>query len=53
MIRLRPWYKEPDAGRISAASKEELQAITDRASASWDAAHGRRPKDGLISPPLG
>ncbi|GAA2066199.1 hypothetical protein GCM10009801_12330 [Streptomyces albiaxialis] len=35
LIRLRPWYKEPDAGRISAAAKAETAAITDRAARSW------------------
>ncbi|MGP3634285.1 type IV secretory system conjugative DNA transfer family protein [Streptomyces sp. 24-1644] len=35
LIRLRPWYKEPDAGRISAAAKAEVAAITDRAAQSW------------------
>ncbi|BCJ62035.1 type IV secretory system conjugative DNA transfer family protein [Micromonospora endophytica] len=35
LIRLRPWYKEPDAAVIAAAAKAEVQAITDRAAASW------------------
>ena len=35
LIRLRPWYKEPDADRISAAAKAEVAAITDRAAQSW------------------
>ncbi|MFG3253231.1 type IV secretory system conjugative DNA transfer family protein [Streptomyces sp. NPDC048172] len=35
LIRLRPWYKEPDAGRISAAAKAETEAITARAARSW------------------
>nr|WP_203709571.1 type IV secretory system conjugative DNA transfer family protein [Streptomyces anulatus] len=35
LIRLRPWYKEPDAGRISAAAKAEVAAITERAARSW------------------
>lgn len=33
LIRLRPWYKEPNAGPISAAAKAEVQAITERAEA--------------------
>ncbi|KPI12110.1 hypothetical protein OK074_2731 [Actinobacteria bacterium OK074] len=33
LIRLRPWYKEPDAGPISAAAKAETAAITERAAA--------------------
>ncbi|WP_444950570.1 type IV secretory system conjugative DNA transfer family protein [Micromonospora ureilytica] len=32
VIRLRPWYKEPDAARISAAAKQEVAAITERAA---------------------
>ncbi|MEU0360428.1 type IV secretory system conjugative DNA transfer family protein [Streptomyces cyaneofuscatus] len=48
LIRLRPWFKEPDAGRISAAAKAEVQAITDRAAGKWSASHpdeetGQRP----------
>ncbi|MFI7602650.1 type IV secretory system conjugative DNA transfer family protein [Actinoplanes sp. NPDC049681] len=39
LIRLRPWYKEPDAGPISRAAKAEVEAITQRAAASWS----RRP----------
>jgi type IV secretory pathway TraG/TraD family ATPase VirD4 len=35
LIKLRPWYKEPNAGRISAAAKAEVAAITERASRSW------------------
>ncbi|BCB86537.1 hypothetical protein Psuf_038500 [Phytohabitans suffuscus] len=35
MIRLRPWYKEPNATAISAAAKAEVRAITDRAEARW------------------
>lgn len=31
LIRLRPWYKEPGAGAISAAAKAETDAITERA----------------------
>ncbi|GGM14712.1 MULTISPECIES: type IV secretory system conjugative DNA transfer family protein [Micromonospora] len=37
MIKLRPWYKEPDAGRISAQAKEEVAAITERAGAKLTA----------------
>ncbi|MBQ0827514.1 type IV secretory system conjugative DNA transfer family protein [Streptomyces tagetis] len=33
LIRLRPWYKEPGAGAISAAAKAETAAITERAAA--------------------
>ncbi|WP_428964167.1 type IV secretory system conjugative DNA transfer family protein [Micromonospora fluostatini] len=33
VITLRPWYKEPDAGRISAQAKREVAAITERAAA--------------------
>ncbi|MFD9326767.1 TraM recognition domain-containing protein [Streptomyces sp. NPDC060065] len=32
LIRLRPWYKEPRAGAISAAAKAETAAITERAA---------------------
>ena len=32
LIRLRPWYKEPDAGRISAQARQEVAAITERAA---------------------
>ena len=35
LIRLRPWYKEPGAGPISAAAKTEVAAITERATRSW------------------
>ncbi|MEU9748680.1 MULTISPECIES: type IV secretory system conjugative DNA transfer family protein [Streptomyces] len=35
LIRLRPWYKEPDAGAISAAAKAETAAITERAARAW------------------
>ncbi|MFE9685401.1 type IV secretory system conjugative DNA transfer family protein [Streptomyces sp. NPDC006285] len=35
LIRLRPWYKEADAGVISAAAKAETAAITERATRSW------------------
>ncbi|MGW3661739.1 type IV secretory system conjugative DNA transfer family protein [Streptomyces sp. NPDC005141] len=39
LIRLRPWYKEPGAGAISAAAKAETAAITERAA--------RRPLPGV------
>ncbi|WP_341720759.1 TraM recognition domain-containing protein [Micromonospora sp. FIMYZ51] len=42
LIRLRPWYKEPNAGPISAAAKAEVQAITERAAASWQRRDLRR-----------
>ncbi|MFD0822289.1 type IV secretory system conjugative DNA transfer family protein, partial [Micromonospora zhanjiangensis] len=35
LIRLRPWYQEPNAARISKAAKAEVAAITERAAASW------------------
>jgi type IV secretory pathway TraG/TraD family ATPase VirD4 len=35
LIRLRPWYQEPNAGPISKAAKAEVAAITERAAASW------------------
>ncbi|MFI8305305.1 type IV secretory system conjugative DNA transfer family protein [Streptomyces sp. NPDC085927] len=35
LIRLRPWYKEPGAGAISAAAKAEAAAITERAAARF------------------
>ncbi|GGV66604.1 hypothetical protein GCM10010261_58760 [Streptomyces pilosus] len=38
LIRLRPWYKEPGAGAISAAAKAETAAITERAAARLPAA---------------
>ncbi|WP_406079042.1 TraM recognition domain-containing protein [Micromonospora sp. NBC_00858] len=34
LIRLRPWYKEPNAGPISAAAKQEERAIAERAAAA-------------------
>lgn len=40
LIRLRPWYKEPGAGPISQAAKDEVAAITERAAESW----ARRPR---------
>ncbi|MDQ0578195.1 type IV secretory system conjugative DNA transfer family protein [Streptomyces rishiriensis] len=39
LIRLRPWYKEPGAGAISAAAAAEAEAITRRAALKW-AGHG-------------
>ncbi|MBX7265060.1 TraM recognition domain-containing protein [Micromonospora sp. Llam7] len=42
LIRLRPWYKEPDAGAISAAARAEVQAITDRAAARWSRRESRQ-----------
>src|SRR5207248_319864 len=36
LIRLRPWYKEPNAGAIGAAAAKETQAITDRAAQKWE-----------------
>jgi type IV secretory pathway TraG/TraD family ATPase VirD4 len=41
LIRLRPWYKEPNAGPISAAAKAEVRAITERAAGAW---HRRQPR---------
>ncbi|MEE1940972.1 TraM recognition domain-containing protein [Streptomyces sp. TRM 70361] len=35
LIQLRPWYKEPGAGAISAAAKAETAAITERAGRAW------------------
>lgn len=32
LLRLRPWYKEPGSGAISAAAKAETAAITERAA---------------------
>ncbi|HWS35928.1 MAG TPA: TraM recognition domain-containing protein [Actinoplanes sp.] len=41
LIKLRPWYKEPNAGRISAAAKAEVAAITERAARAWsNSTHG-------------
>ena len=50
LIRLRPWFKEPDAGRLSRAAKEELQAITQRASVSWGARR-RRSRPASVAQP--
>jgi type IV secretory pathway TraG/TraD family ATPase VirD4 len=41
LIKLRPWYREPNAAGITAATEMEVQAITERASAAWDR-HPRR-----------
>lgn len=38
LIKLRPWYKEPNAGPISAAAKAEVAAITERAARAWSGA---------------
>ncbi|MFE6946583.1 type IV secretory system conjugative DNA transfer family protein [Streptomyces chartreusis] len=35
LIKLRPWYKEPNAGAISVAAKAEVEAITRRAAHRW------------------
>ncbi|MEU3192989.1 TraM recognition domain-containing protein [Streptomyces sp. NPDC006992] len=35
LIRLRPWFKEPGAGTISAEAKAEAEAITRRAAQAW------------------
>ncbi|MFP8906175.1 type IV secretory system conjugative DNA transfer family protein [Streptomyces atacamensis] len=32
MVRLRPWYREPDAGELAADSEAETRQIADRAS---------------------
>ncbi|MFK3978844.1 type IV secretory system conjugative DNA transfer family protein [Micromonospora sp. NPDC050397] len=47
LIRLRPWYKEPEAARISQAAKEEVEAITRRAvsRAGQPIRHRGRPGD--------
>ncbi|MFJ9319424.1 type IV secretory system conjugative DNA transfer family protein [Streptomyces globisporus] len=37
LIRLRPWFREPDAARISAAAQAEVEAITERAAGKWAA----------------
>ncbi|MBL6279639.1 TraM recognition domain-containing protein [Micromonospora fiedleri] len=42
LIRLRPWFREPNAGPIAAAAKAEVQAITDRAAASWSRRESRQ-----------
>ncbi|MDQ0987062.1 type IV secretory system conjugative DNA transfer family protein [Streptomyces sp. V2I9] len=49
LIRLRPWYKEPDAGHISAAAKAEVAAITDRAARSWSKPDPTKAESGLES----
>jgi len=45
LIRLRPWYKEPNAAAVSAEAKREFEAITNRAAMKWDArkSGGRGP----------
>ncbi|MBE9500214.1 TraM recognition domain-containing protein [Streptomyces sp. GKU 257-1] len=35
LIRLRPWFKEPGAGAVSAAAEAEAEAITQRAAQAW------------------
>lgn len=45
LIRLRPWYKEPGAGAISAAAKAEADAITERAARAWTGASGPSTAD--------
>ncbi|MGP3952550.1 type IV secretory system conjugative DNA transfer family protein [Streptomyces sp. 7N604] len=45
LIRLRPWYKEPNAGPISAAAKAEVAAITERAAKAWEWAATERTGD--------
>ncbi|WP_089157716.1 type IV secretory system conjugative DNA transfer family protein [Micromonospora sp. NBS 11-29] len=35
VIRLRPWYREPNAGPIGAAARAEVRAISERAAAAW------------------
>jgi type IV secretory pathway TraG/TraD family ATPase VirD4 len=35
LIRLRPWYKEPNASMLSSATKVEVEAITQRAAEDW------------------
>ncbi|MGW3459245.1 type IV secretory system conjugative DNA transfer family protein [Streptomyces olivaceoviridis] len=43
LIRLRPWYKEPDAPAISAAAAKESEAITIRAAQKWQPRVEERP----------
>ncbi|GGO95769.1 type IV secretory system conjugative DNA transfer family protein [Wenjunlia tyrosinilytica] len=38
LIRLRPWYKEPNASRIQGAAADEVRAITARAAQEWTGA---------------
>jgi len=47
LIRLRPWYKEPNAGRISAAAKAETAAITERAARNWAGAPASAGVEGV------
>ncbi|GIJ48194.1 hypothetical protein Val02_50800 [Virgisporangium aliadipatigenens] len=42
LIRLRPWYKEPNASTISAQAKREFEAITARAAFKWDTTKSSR-----------
>jgi type IV secretory pathway TraG/TraD family ATPase VirD4 len=51
LIRLRPWYKEPNAGPISAAAKAEVAAITERAAHKALLAD-RRNEPPALAPPL-
>ncbi|MFJ4829830.1 type IV secretory system conjugative DNA transfer family protein [Streptomyces sp. NPDC088747] len=47
LIRLRPWYKEPNAAVISAAAKAEVAAITERAARAWSGTAGAQIADGV------
>ncbi|MEV6343979.1 TraM recognition domain-containing protein [Actinoplanes sp. NPDC051851] len=42
MIKLRPWYKEPNAGPINEAAKAEVHDITSRAALAWQHRSPRR-----------
>ncbi|NLU77205.1 type IV secretory system conjugative DNA transfer family protein [Micromonospora sp. HNM0581] len=42
LIRLRPWYREPNAAPIAVAAAAEVQAITERAAARWRRRESRR-----------
>jgi type IV secretory pathway TraG/TraD family ATPase VirD4 len=56
LIKLRPWYKEANAGPISAAAKKEEKAITERASKAWAAtmaAAAPPPPPGMPTRPPG
>ncbi|MEV0940955.1 type IV secretory system conjugative DNA transfer family protein [Micromonospora wenchangensis] len=51
VITLRPWYKEPDAARISAQARQEVAAITERAAGKatatpWQANRRETPAAG-------
>ncbi|WP_434744071.1 TraM recognition domain-containing protein [Micromonospora sp. SH-82] len=50
MIKLRPWFKEPDAARISAQAKQEVAAITERASAKLTVGTPPRPRMPAVPP---